>query len=108
MNKMGVGTQIVFAFIAAGIALHYSGKTQYILQTIDKTVFGSYGCNPVPAIEELTLQYFKVRGRGEGIRMILQDNRIPYSEIAFDSEEWPAIKKQGIERGILTFGQGIN
>ena len=106
---MGVGTQIIFALIAAAIALYYSGRSKVLLDGIDKTIFGSYGCIPAPRIEELTLQYFNIRGRAESIRMILQDNNVPYSEVNFDlGEEWEEIKKKGIEAGTFTFGQGSN
>ena len=102
---MGLGTQIIFGLIAACIALHYSGRSKFLIQSIDKAVFGSYGCAPVAAIEELTLQYFPMRGRAEGIRMILMDSNVPYSELNFSGDEWPEIKKKGIETGIFTFGQ---
>lgn len=104
---MGLGTQIIFGFIAAGIAMHYSGRSRLLMQSIDKAVFGSYGCIPAPAIEQLTLQYFQTRGRAEAIRMILEDNGVPYTEINFNKDEWPEIKKKGIESGTFTFGQGI-
>lgn len=76
------------------------------MRSVDKAIFGSYGCIPAPKIEGLTMHYFKVRGRGEGIRIILQDNGVLYSEVNFSSEEWVEIKKRGIESGTFTFGQG--
>ena len=103
---MAFGTQIIFALIAATIALHYSGRSKLLIDSLDKAIFGSHGCAPAPNIEELTLQYFKTRGRAESIRMILQDNNIPYSEVNFSGEEWVEIKKKGIETGTFTFGQG--
>ena len=104
---MGVGTQLIFALIAAVIALYYSGRSKVLLESIDKAIFGSYGCISAPHIDELTLQYFKTRGRAESIRMILHDNDISYSEVNFSGEEWIEIKKKGTEKGIFTFGQGI-
>ena len=104
---MALGTQLIFALIAATIALHYSGRSKLLIDSIDKAIFGSYGCIPTPHIEQLTLQYFKTRGRAESIRMILQDNNIPYSEVNFHGDEWVEIKKKGIETGTFTFGQGI-
>ena len=103
---MALGTQLIFALIAAAIALYYSGRSKTLIDSIDKAIFGSYGCIPALNIEELTLQYFKTRGRAESIRMILQDNNIPYSEVNFSGDEWMEIKKIGIETGTFTFGQG--
>lgn len=103
---MALATQLIFALIAAGIALYYSGRSKILIDSVDKAIFGSYGCVPAANIEELTLQYFKTRGRAESIRMILQDNNIPYSEVNFNKDEWLEIKKAGIKTGIFTFGQG--
>ncbi|XP_028404419.1 glutathione S-transferase P-like [Dendronephthya gigantea] len=102
---MALGTQLIFGFIAAIIALYYSGRSKVLIDSLDKAIFGSYGCVSAPNIEELTLQYFKTRGRAESIRMILQDNNIPYSEVNFNKDEWVEIKKAGIKNGVLTFGQ---
>ena len=104
---MALGTQLIFALIAATIALYYSGRSKMLIDGIDKAVFGSYGCIPAPNIEELTLHYFEARGRAESIRMILQDNNVPYSEVNFSRDEWMEVKKKGIETGTFTFGQGI-
>ena len=104
---MGVGRQIIFALIAGAIALYYSGRSKVLFDAIDKTIFGSYGCISAPKIQELALQYFNIRGRAESIRMILQDNEVPYSEVNFGEDEWVEIKKKGIETGIFTFGQGF-
>ena len=104
---MGVGRQIIIVLIAGAIALYYSGRSKVLFDAIDKTIFGSYGCISAPKIEELALQYFNIRGRAESIRMILQDNEVPYSEVIFGEDEWVEIKKKGIETGTFTFGQGL-
>ncbi len=53
----------------------------------------------------LNISYF--RGRGEGIRLMLQEAEISYKQKLFMEDTWPAIKKKGIDSGLYTFGQGI-
>ena len=48
-----------------------------------------------------------IRGRGEVIRLILEDSEIPYKEVLFNKETWPKYKVRGIATGLYTFGQGI-
>jgi len=57
------------------------------------------------ALSTVRLTYFNVRGRGEAIRLALEDNRIPYVNDIVEKPSWPAIKKSGIEDGSLSFGQ---
>jgi len=49
--------------------------------------------------------YFNVRGRGEAIRLALEDNGIPYENDIVEKPQWTAIKKAGIADGSLPFGQ---
>ena len=51
---------------------------------------------------------FVDRGRGEGIRLMLEFAEIPYIETAFTKDTWPAHKRVGTESKLYTFGQGIN
>lgn len=53
----------------------------------------------------LKFTYFNVRGRGEAIRLALEDNRIPYENDIVENPQWKAIKKTGIADGSLPFGQ---
>lgn len=50
------------------------------------------------------LTYFNVRGRGEAIRLALEDNKIPYENDIVE-KNWKDIKKSGIADGTLPFGQ---
>jgi len=55
--------------------------------------------------EHITLRYFQSRGRAEIIRLTLEASGLSYEQKLHSSEEWPAIKKAGIESGTLPFGQ---
>ena len=46
------------------------------------------------------------RGRGEAIRLLMEDAGMTWSEVNFDKETWPAHKEKGLESGLYTFGQG--
>ncbi len=46
------------------------------------------------------------RGRGEGIRMMLEYAGIHYTETAFTKDNWPTHKRTGTESGLYPFGQG--
>ena len=50
--------------------------------------------------------FFVDRGRGEGIRLMLEFSEIPYTETAFTKDTWPAHKRVGTESKLYTFGQG--
>eukprot|EP00518_Triparma_eleuthera_P001928 CAMPEP_0182458528 /NCGR_PEP_ID=MMETSP1319-20130603/3852_1 /TAXON_ID=172717 /ORGANISM="Bolidomonas pacifica, Strain RCC208" /LENGTH=218 /DNA_ID=CAMNT_0024657233 /DNA_START=9 /DNA_END=662 /DNA_ORIENTATION=+ len=50
------------------------------------------------------LTYFGLRGRGEPIRIAMQDNGIAYSE-AGPSPSWPEAKAAGLADGTIPFGQ---
>lgn len=98
--------QLAFALIALIAAIFYSGKAQFVFNKINQIIHGKRGCSPIFSIGHVTLHYFGLRGRAEGIRLMLEDFEIPYVETNYTKETWPEIKKKGIETGLLTFGQG--
>lgn len=98
--------QLAFALIALIAAIFYSGKAQFVFNKINQIIHGKRGCSPIFGIGHVTLHYFGLRGRAEGIRLMLEDFEIPYVETNFTKESWPEIKKKGIETGLFTFGQG--
>eukprot|EP00794_Sanderia_malayensis_P007682 gene7682-8519_t len=98
---------IVIAFIALVAAIIYSGRTSFVTQKLNEIVHRKPGCNPIPAVGNVTLHYFAGRGRGEAIRMLMAYGDIPWSETKFTKETWPAAKKTGVDVGFYTFGQAI-
>ena len=98
--------QLAFALIALIAAIFYSGKAQFVFNKINQIIHGKRGCSPIFGIGHVTLHYFGLRGRAEGIRLMLEDFEIPYVETNYTKESWPEIKKKGIETGLFTFGQG--
>ena len=69
------------------------------------------GAGPAPKI---TLRYFDSRGRAEPIRLTLAALGLTWDEVVYDRcgdrcppgvEDWPSAKAQGIESGVLSFGQ---
>lgn len=53
-----------------------------------------------------TLTYFPIQGRAEHVRLLLEDNKIPYnSQIVQFGDEWKSFKAKGLESGELPFGQ---
>ncbi|GJQ13273.1 hypothetical protein GpartN1_g5775.t1 [Galdieria partita] len=51
------------------------------------------------------LEYFPIRGLGEVIRFLLEDNNIPYENKFVQKDEWSQAKKHGVESGQIPFGQ---
>eukprot|EP00755_Sulcionema_specki_P029725 Sspe_Gene.92760::Locus_65551_Transcript_1_4_Confidence_0.400_Length_844::g.92760::m.92760/K00799/GST, gst; glutathione S-transferase len=51
------------------------------------------------------LHYFDVRGLAQPIRLLLSDLGIDFEEVRHTSDTWPTAKKEGIDNGLLTFGQ---
>ena len=102
----GIGVQLCFFLVALIAAILYSGKAQFLLNRFNRILHGKLGCAPVQDVGHVTLHYFGVRGRAEGIRLMLQDNGIPYAETNYTKENWPLAKQKGIETGLFTFGQG--
>ncbi|XP_068675336.1 glutathione S-transferase 2-like [Montipora foliosa] len=97
--------QLAFALIALIAAIFYSGKAQFVFNKINQIIHGKRGCSPIVSIGHVTLHYFGLRGRAEGIRLMMEDFEIPYAETNYSHDTWPEIKKKGIETGLFTFGQ---
>ena len=100
------GIQIAFAIIALIAAVLYSGRSQFLLNKVNRLIQGKGGCVPVSKVGDVTLHYFGIRGRAEGIRLMMEDNGIQYQDTNYSKVDWPAIKQKGIETGLFTFGQG--
>ena len=67
---------------------------------------GKKGCSPVADLGFVTLHYFAGRGRGQAIRLMLEEAGVAYNQTDFTKETWPAAKKEGVASGLYTFGQG--
>ncbi len=102
-----IAANIVIAFIALVAAIIYSGQTSFVIQKLNEVIHRKPGCNPMPAVGNVTLHYFAGRGRGECIRMLMADGGIAWTETKFTKETWPEAKKTGMDVGFYTFGQGI-
>ena len=105
-ERSNIGIQLAFAIIALIAAVLYSGRSQFILNRINGIIQGKGGCAPVASVGDVTLHYFGIRGRAEGIRLMMEDNGKQYQDTAYTKNDWPAIKQKGIETGLFTFGQG--
>ncbi len=74
-----------------------------------KTVLNMWSVDLVDLASRLSCSLTSVdffRGRGEGIRMMLEYAGIHYTETAFTKDNWPTHKRTGTESGLYTFGQG--
>ncbi|XP_006815126.1 glutathione S-transferase P 1-like [Saccoglossus kowalevskii] len=97
--------QFAVVLAAALVAVYYTGHGPYLLRKTSELAYGKPGCSPVPAIGNVTIHYFDIRGRAEVIRLMLEEAQIPYNETKFTEKSWPAAKIKGIEDGLYTFGQ---
>ncbi|XP_033108425.1 glutathione S-transferase Mu 1-like [Anneissia japonica] len=97
--------QIIVVLVAAAFTVYYSGQAPEIMKKVSELVTGKKGCLPVGDIDFVTIHYFNGRGRGEVIRMMLEEAQIPYNETNFTKDTWPEAKKKGVESGMYTFGQ---
>ncbi|XP_022087367.1 glutathione S-transferase P-like [Acanthaster planci] len=97
--------QFTFVLVAALCAIYYSGQGPHLMRRLNELVTGKKGCSPVADLDFVTLHYFAGRGRGEAIRLMLEEAGIPYNQTDFTMETWPQAKKAGIKSGIYTFGQ---
>lgn len=53
-----------------------------------------------PDAPHLTLRYFDIRGKGELLRLLLEDVGAKYDDVRFQRAEWFAtVKKQYVESG---------
>ncbi|ELT87050.1 hypothetical protein CAPTEDRAFT_221061 [Capitella teleta] len=105
MANSNILLQVSFTFFAAFLSVYYSGKGHLINRFVSEIIHGKSGCCPVPDVGNVTLHYFTLRERAEAIRFLLEDSQIPYKEINFNDESWPAQKAWGLESGLYTFGQ---
>lgn len=96
----------VVALVAAAFALHYSGHQGVVTKTVSRMIHGKPGCFPIAKIEDVKLHYFAGRGRGEPMRLLMNDWNISYSETGYTRETWPQAKQQGMKSGLYMFGQG--
>ncbi|XP_033636377.1 glutathione S-transferase P-like [Asterias rubens] len=97
--------QFAFVLVAGVVAVIYSGKGPDLMRKANELVTGKKGCSPVGDLDFVTLHYFAVRGRGEAIRLLLEEAEIPYNQTGFTKETWPKAKKEGMASGLYTFGQ---
>lgn len=51
------------------------------------------------------LEYFPIRGLGEFIRFLLEDNSIPYIHQTIQRDDWQKVKEEGVQSGQIPFGQ---
>ncbi|KAJ8040549.1 Glutathione S-transferase P [Holothuria leucospilota] len=101
----GAFLQLCAVVVAAIATIYVTGQGTFLARKTLELFHGKAGCVPVPAIANVTVHYFDIRGRAEAIRLILEDTGISYNQELFTGETWPGAKKKGIESGIYTFGQ---
>ncbi|CAH1775922.1 unnamed protein product, partial [Owenia fusiformis] len=97
--------QTVVVAVAAIFVVFYSGNAPVVLRKLTEFVHGKPGCAPAPDLGNVTIHYFDIRGRGEAIRLMLEQAEIPYTEVSFNGDTWPAQKQKGMASGLYTFGQ---
>ncbi|CAD5116310.1 DgyrCDS5215 [Dimorphilus gyrociliatus] len=95
----------VFVVICAVLVSHYTGNLCCICRKVKEIYYGKPGCIPLPNPGNVTLHYFGVRGKAEGIRFIMEEGGISYDETKFTKATWPAAKAKGVESGLYPFGQ---
>ncbi|EDV22238.1 Glutathione S-transferase P 1 [Trichoplax sp. H2] len=98
---------LVVVLIASLIALHYTGHEALVSKTVSRLVHGKAGCFPIKDIKHVKLHYFAGRGRGEAMRLLMNDYNISYSEMGYTRETWPNAKQEGLKSGLYLFGQVI-
>lgn len=103
---MAISTANVFIAVVSMIAaIIYSGQSSLFIQKLNEIFHWKAGCNPSFSVGNVTLHYFSGRGRAEAIRLLLEDQHVPYTETRYTKENWPEAKKAGIEAGVYTYGQ---
>ena len=53
----------------------------------------------------VSLHYFNGRGKGEVIRLLMEDHNIPYTETKYTKELWANAQQLGVEDGLYHFGE---
>jgi len=104
---MAVSGPNVFIVVVSIIApIIYSGQVTFLIQKLNELCHWKLGCNPLPSVGNVTLYYFEQRGRAEPIRLLMEDNGIPYRENRYpDHTSWVSAKQSGIMTGLFTFGE---
>jgi len=95
-------SMILVSFISA---LVYSGQVGYVVQKVNELLHWKLGCNPIPPVGNVSLHYFNGRGKGEAIRLLMEDQNIPYTETRYTQELWANAQPLGIEDGLYHFGE---
>jgi len=54
---------------------------------------------------KIVLRYFETQGRAEIVRLVLEELHLKYEQVLYNSDTWPAAKKELTENGVLPFGQ---
>ncbi|XP_065175018.1 glutathione S-transferase P-like [Sycon ciliatum] len=88
-----------------GVAAYFHTTNPHMVQSVRHIATGKPGCLPLESIGNVTFHYFAGRGRGEHIRLLMEDGGISYTETHYTRETWPAAKEQGLKSGLYTFGQ---
>lgn len=100
--------EIVPIFLVAllGVVVYLHTTNPHMVASIRRIATGKSGCLPTESIDNITLHYFAVRGRGEPIRLLMEDAGLNWKERGFNRETWAPAKPEGIKSGLYTFGQG--
>lgn len=100
------GSNIFIILVSIVAPIIYSGQVAFLIQKLNELCHWKHGCNPIPPLGNVTLHYFAGRGRAEPIRLLMEDQMIPYHEVVYDEETWLAHAQQNGEMvGLFTFGQ---
>jgi hypothetical protein len=60
----------------------------------------------VVASPQFTLHYFNIRGKAEPIRLLMEDQGFPYSDVRIERDDWWSTQKKVYhEQGVSPFGQ---
>ena len=92
---------LLLAYIADGSCL--TNRTFY-MRTLSLTIFSLLF---FLILGNVSLHYFSGRGKGESIRLLMEDNHIPYIETKYTTETWKASKLLGFEDGLYVFGESM-
>jgi len=74
----------------------YSGQVSLLIQKLNELCHWKHGCNPTPSLGNVTLHcYSGRRGRAEPVRLLMEDQQVPYREVTYDEETWSKyVRKQ--------------
>ena len=94
------------ALLFVFVIIQFIFASKFFNRKCNEILTGKAGCAPVDDVDFVTIHYFAGRGRGEPIRLLLEEAGIPYNQTDFTKDTWPAAKQKGIKSEIYTFGQG--